>query len=125
MARILVIDDSGLVCSQMRLILGRSGHEILLAHQGDEGWTQFLDHRPDIICLDTHLPGIDGVSLCARMRQSDASCPIIMMHQEGDAAMSARCLNAGATRTITKPLHLNEIVDAIAEACRQMHHAEA
>ena len=66
---------------------------------------------PDLILLDTDLPGMDGFKVCARIRslEEGRGVPVIFISDSGDKELVVRALEAGAFDYIQKPLHAAEL----------------
>ena len=72
MAAILIVDDEAANRSLLEAILSPRGHVVYEASRGEEGLAIARLHRPDLIVLDLHMPGMDGpefVGSCARSRR--------------------------------------------------------
>ncbi|MBE3589860.1 MAG: response regulator transcription factor [Firmicutes bacterium] len=110
--RILLVDDEPAFAQGLRVTLERHGFEVLVALDGHEGWTKFVEARPDFVLLDIMLPGIDGHSLCRRIR-AERPTPIIMLTARGAERDRVLGLEAGADDYIVKPFSGRELVARI------------
>ena len=77
MKKILLVDDEKGVVSMMKNYFEMSGYQVLTAYNGGEALKQAV-HQPDIILLDINMPGMDGLTVCQRIRES-ISCPILFL----------------------------------------------
>lgn len=103
MAAILLIEDDPLVRRGFELALGRHGHQVRSAASGEEGLEAFRASPPQLVVLDLMLPGVDGFTVCRRIRSSGA-VPIIMLTARGDDFDVVGGLEAGADDYVVKPV---------------------
>ncbi|MCD0443055.1 response regulator transcription factor [Glycomyces sp. A-F 0318] len=103
MAAILLIEDDPLVRRGLQLALGRHGHEVEAAATGEDGVAAFDAAPPQLVVLDLMLPGIDGFTVCRRIR-ARGTVPIIMLTARGDDFDIVGGLEAGADDYIVKPV---------------------
>lgn len=110
MPRVLLIEDDPSVREGVELGLRRRGHELLAAGTGEAGLDALAAFRPDLVLLDLMLPGINGVQVCRRIRES-SQLPIIMLTARGDDFDVVVGLEAGADDYIVKPAR-TEVIEA-------------
>ena len=106
--RILVVDDDPRLVHIVQMYLGIEGYDVVTAESGEDGLRSFEQHMPDLVILDIMMPGMDGVEVCRRMRQtaSPEQVSIIMFSALSGDEDVARALDAGATHMIAKPFNL-------------------
>jgi len=87
-ATILCIDDhwNGLIGRKM--LLEKSGYEVLEASGGEEALALFLSHSVDAVVVDYKMPGMDGSMLAARMKRLKAHVPIMLLSAYGPLPQS-------------------------------------
>ncbi|GGT65523.1 DNA-binding response regulator [Streptomyces atratus] len=110
MARVLLIEDDPAVQRGVTLALKRRGHEVEVAASGETGLLTLERYRPDLVLLDLMLPGMSGLEVCRRIRESK-QIPIIILSARGDEIDMVVGLEAGADDYITKPAS-GEIIEA-------------
>ncbi|MBC8199652.1 MAG: diguanylate cyclase [Desulfobacteraceae bacterium] len=112
MARILVIDDSKLILHVAKTILGKQGHQVLLAEDGKTGLQDAATEHPDLILLDLILPEMDGYQVCQRIKKEavTSDIPIIMLTSRSEPADKVRGLKMGASDYVTKPFDEGELM---------------
>ncbi|MFD6230456.1 response regulator [Streptomyces sp. NPDC060232] len=110
MPRVLLIEDDPSIREGVGLGLRRRGHEVQAAETGEEGLAMMADFRPELVLLDLMLPGINGVQVCHRIRQT-SEVPIIMLTARGDDFDIVIGLEAGADDYIVKPAR-TEVIEA-------------
>lgn len=79
MAKILVIDDDGIVRDALSVFLTRAGHRVLTASDGANGILAFKNHMPDLVVLDRDLPVMSGSKVFDSIRNISATTPIIIL----------------------------------------------
>lgn len=117
MAHILVIDDDELVRFTLRQILEAEGHEVTEAEDGAAGLRCFRERRPDIVITDIIMPDKDGIETLLQLKQIDPNCRVIAASGGGRVGSTDYLKLAselGADRIIPKPMHKDQIVEAVA-----------
>jgi two-component system, chemotaxis family, protein-glutamate methylesterase/glutaminase len=105
MIKILVVDDSALVRKLLgRLFEQQSDFEVAFAKDGVEALSLQKSFKPDVITLDVHMPGMDGLECLDRM-MLERPCPVVMVSSMTEAAATAtlQALRLGAVDAIAKP----------------------
>ncbi|MFD7626502.1 response regulator [Streptomyces sp. NPDC059851] len=110
MPRVLLIEDDPSVREGVGLGLRRRGHEVSAADTGEAGLALMGTFRPELVLLDLMLPGINGVQVCRRIRET-SQVPIIMLTARGDDFDIVVGLEAGADDYIVKPAR-TEVIEA-------------
>jgi len=117
--RILVVDDDPTVADVVRRYLERAGMTVELAADGDTALAAYAARPPDLVVLDLMLPGVDGLEVCRRMRQSSADLPIIMLTAMGEEIDRIVGLQLGADDYVTKPFSPRELVLRVQSVLRR------
>jgi CheY-like chemotaxis protein len=115
MKRVLVVEDNSDNLELIRLVLVRSGYEVLAAPTGKKGVDMAVRERPDFILMDINLPGIDGLEATKRIRVSkaDGSIPIIAITSYAMRGDMEQILAAGCNGYFEKPIDPLRIMDDI------------
>ena len=122
MARILIIDDESQIRSMLRLMLERVGYEVLEAADGMEGIRQYRDNPADLIITDLIMPNKDGIGMIIELKKEFPSVKIIAMSGGGVNRPEGYLDGAkklGATRTLTKPIDRDEMLNAVKETLKE------
>lgn len=121
---ILVVDDEPIVVEVVGKYLQREGFRIESAATGDEALALAVVVRPALIVLDVMLPGIDGVEVCRRLRESEsgavARVPIILLTARGEEADRIAGLRTGADDYVVKPFSPAELVERVKAQLRRV-----
>jgi len=104
--RLLIVDDEQGIVDMMASYF--SPHfEVLTAYNGNEA-LQKLKSKPDLILLDINMPGMDGLTLCQKIRDF-ITCPILFLTARIESADKINGFQAGADDYIIKPFDLDEL----------------
>jgi DNA-binding response OmpR family regulator len=117
-ATILVVDDEPKILRLVESYLVRDGHGVVTATDGSEAVRAFRDQTPDLIVLDLHLPGLDGMDVARAVRR-ESSVPIIMLTARSDESDKLKGLDEGADDYITKPFSPRELVSRVRAVLRR------
>lgn len=90
--------------------LARRGHRTSACHDGVEALRAATDTSPDLIVLDLNLPGLDGLSVLARLREARFTARVLILTALGQVEHRVRGLNAGADDYLSKPFSMDELV---------------
>jgi DNA-binding response OmpR family regulator len=119
---VLFVEDDDVIREATTLALERDGFEVTAAPDGLGGLSAFRERRPDLALLDVMVPGLDGVSLCRRIRD-ESTVPVIMVSARADAIDVVLGLEAGADDYVTKPFDGAVLVARIRAVLRRFRAA--
>jgi DNA-binding response OmpR family regulator len=108
--RVLVVEDDPRLARQITRELQRNNHEPRACNNGAEGLEMALVDPPDLIVLDLNLPGLDGLSVLARLRAAHSTARILILTALGGVSDRVKGLKAGADDYLAKPFSLNELM---------------
>jgi two-component system KDP operon response regulator KdpE len=117
-ARVLIIDDETQLRRALSRTLGGHGYATREAEDGESGLREFQSFKPDVVLLDLVLPGLDGVAVCRRLRETWQT-PVIVLSAVGDERRKVEALDAGADDYLTKPFGSDELLARIRVALRR------
>ena len=120
--KVLVVDDDTALAEMIGIVLRAEGFEPSFCGDGARAVEAFHTSRPDLVLLDLMLPGIDGIEVCARIRD-ESGVPIIMLTAKSDTTDVVRGLESGADDYIVKPFNPKELVARIKTRLRPTSHA--
>ncbi len=115
MAKILLVEDSEQIWDFLTRRLSRRGHEVVLAHNGEEGVVTARSVSPDIILLDMNLPVMDGWAAARALKGHDQTrrIPIIALTAHAMAGDREKAIQAGCDDYHPKPIDFNKLTEQI------------
>jgi two-component system response regulator MtrA len=111
-ARILVVDDDTALAEMIGIVLRTEGFDPHFCGDGTGALAAFRSTKPDLVLLDLMLPGINGIDVCASIRE-ESGTPIIMLTAKSDTADVVKGLESGADDYVVKPFNPKELVARI------------
>jgi DNA-binding response OmpR family regulator len=109
MPTILIVDDEANIRELVTVYFTAAGFEVRQAPDGQSGLAAALALPPDLVILDIMLPGLDGISVCRRLRETSA-VPVIMLTARSGELDKVALLESGADDYVTKPFSPPELV---------------
>jgi DNA-binding NtrC family response regulator len=111
-ASILVVDDTPTNVSVLLEVLGRAGHKVLVARDGESALEQAGYAHPELILLDVMMPGLDGFETCKRLKREPATAqiPVIFMTALSELHDKVRAFEVGAADYVSKPFQHEEVL---------------
>ncbi len=123
MPRILLIEDERNLARIVRQRLEEDGYQATVAYDGEAGWQEAQRLAPDAIILDLMLPGLDGLSLCRRLRSAGpplSLTPVLMLTARAEELDRVVGLEVGADDYLTKPFSLRELIARVHALLRRV-----
>jgi two-component system, OmpR family, response regulator MprA len=116
---VLVVDDDERIASALRRVLEYEGMRVSLASDGQTALDQIRRHDPDLVVLDLMLPGIDGLTVCERLRAERAGTLVLMLTARDAMADRVKGLDAGADDYLVKPFAYEELLARVRALLRR------
>ena len=116
--RILIVEDEEKIARFVELELCHEGYDVEKAADGREGLAKALEGRFDLIVLDVMLPGLNGIEVLRRVRQS-SQVPVILLTARDATMDKVAGLDGGANDYVTKPFAIEELLARIRAALRK------
>jgi two-component system, OmpR family, response regulator MprA len=117
--RILVVDDEPAVREALERILRLDGFEVALACDGREAVRSQAAAPADAVLLDVLMPGLDGLEVCRRMRDTGDRTPVLMLTARDQVGDRVAGLEAGADDYLSKPFALEELLARVRALLRR------
>jgi len=107
--RILVIDDEAHAAAALETLLGEDGYDVRKANDGESGLRALEGFDADVVLTDLHMPGIDGLELLARVKETRPETMVIVMTAFGTVKTAVQAMKLGAEDYLSKPIDLEEL----------------
>ena len=116
--KILVVEDNDMNMQLVEFLLEEGGYDIVKAASGEEALAIAHDGAvgaPDLILMDIHLPGMDGLSVVRAMKTDDRTrrIPILALTAHAMRGDKDRFLEAGCDGYISKPIDVKTFISSI------------
>lgn len=117
--KVLVVDDDQLILRVWRVILRSDEFEVTLCSNGQEAIQILNAQRVDVVVTDVMMPGIDGMELLKRIKQSKPEIEVIVMTAKASIQDAVKAMREGAFDYLTKPfVEIEECVNRVRQAAR-------
>jgi putative two-component system response regulator len=122
MDRILVVDDDRMNLKMAEHIL-KQNYEVLCVTSGEEALEILAQERMDLILLDLHMPGMDGLEVFEKIKASDRmkDTPVIFLTADSERETEVKIFNAGAMDYIQKPFLAEVVIRRIGRILELYH----
>lgn len=120
MPKILIVDDEKSIVKGLIHNFEKEGFETEGVYDGITAWERIKTGKYDLVILDLMLPGIDGFSLCRKIRK-DFNIPIIMLTARDDDIDKITGLELGADDYVSKPFNVRELIARVNSVLRRTY----
>jgi CheY-like chemotaxis protein len=110
---ILVVDDEVDVLEMIEVGLQSAGYHVLLADSGERAIEIFQQQRADLVICDMRMPGMDGITTVARLREHDPGLPVVMITGFMTPETIEECEGLGNVNLVAKPFVFRELSKAV------------
>jgi len=113
--RILIVEDNMDTYELVHFILEKNGFETFLAANGRDGVNAAVKQRPDLIIMDMSMPEMDGWTATSIIKKDEQTraIPLLALTAHALPGDRQRAMDAGCDEYITKPMDLDELLEAI------------
>jgi two-component system OmpR family response regulator len=109
--RVLLAEDDARLSAVLLQGLAEAGWQVEAVGDGKEAYARALaEDPPDVLLLDWMLPGMDGVTVCRRLRDMGVTTPVLLLTARGEVRDRIHGLDAGADDYLPKPFDLDELL---------------
>jgi DNA-binding response OmpR family regulator len=115
---VLLVEDDEATRDAMTAVLVREGYLVMTASSGHDalGLVRTPLSPIDVVLLDVHLPDVNGIDLCARIRELLPQAAVVVCSGEAEPAEVAKLLELGVHRYFQKPMALDELLSTVEAA---------
>ena len=117
-ARVILADDEMHILRAAEFKLKRSGFDVTCVEDGQAAWEKIQEGLPDILITDYHMPRMDGLELCRKVRSTPetANLPIVMLTAKGfDLSGEDETADLNIAAVLAKPFSPRGLVQCIQE----------
>ena len=108
--KVLIVDDNAGTRSLIRIILKRTGHEVVgEAGDGDSAIKAFAELRPEVVLLDIIMPGKSGLEVLEEIRKIDPGAKVIMVTAVDQDLINKELAGKGVSGIIYKPFSFDDL----------------
>lgn len=119
--KILLVEDEKKIADALKKGLSEQNYNVQVAYDGTDGRRQFESHPFDLVILDINLPGLNGYSLCKKIRNRNPTIPIVMLTALSATDDKIEGFDAGADDYIVKPFDFKELLVRIRALLKRIH----
>src|SRR6266403_811553 len=117
--RLLIVDDETNVRLNFRMTLETEGYEIFEARSGEQAVQLLAKHSFALAILDIRMPGMDGLELLAKMRESGIKVPAMIVTAYSDVPNAVKAMKLGAIDFLQKPLRPEDLRSIVTEILKR------
>ena len=119
---VLVIEDEEDIRELVSYNLRKEGYQVASVSTGEEGMAALEHRRPDLVLLDLMLPGVDGLTICRKLKTTPATetIPVVILTAKGEETDVVAGLNLGADDYITKPFSPRVLIARVRAVLRRI-----
>lgn len=122
---ILLVEDEVKLAQFVKLELEYEGYQVTVANDGLGGLAAARELSPQLVLLDWMLPGLTGIEICRRLRQTQDKVPIIMLTAKDEISDRVKGLDAGADDYLVKPFSIEELLARVRAGLRRNQEQQA
>lgn len=112
--KILIVDDNLSIRKALSALLDANGHQVIATLESGAGLLDAVRQQaPDLVCLDYHLPGQNGLELLVELQAAAPAVDVVIMTAATEPDLVGRAANAGAVGFLRKPFSQTQILDEI------------
>lgn len=116
--KILVVDDEVKMRRVLQMMLQKEGYEIITVKDGRGALQKVEKENFDLVLTDVKMPGLSGMDLLKRIRESDEEMPVIMITAYGTVETAVKAMKEGAYDYLLKPFEKDEMKIIVANALK-------
>lgn len=117
--RVLVVEDEHKIAQAIKKGLEQEKYAVDVVYDGVAGYDLAMTEEYDLIILDLMLPGMDGLTICRKIRKENIHIPVIMLTAKGMLDVKVEGLDSGADDYMTKPFAFAELLARVRSITRR------
>lgn len=117
--RVLIVEDEHKIANSLKKGLEQESFAVDTAYDGTSGFDLASSENYDVIILDLMLPGMDGLTICKKLRDEGTHTPILILTARGEIEDKVKGLNLGADDYLAKPFAFSELLARVRALARR------
>ena len=117
--KILVAEDDSYTRRGLVEVFESDGYQVIAAKDGREALSMYACEKPDFICMDIMMPGLNGYDVCREIRKQDSNVPILFISAKSEEIDKVVGLELGADDYIVKPFGVKEMLARVKAVARR------
>ncbi len=114
--RVLIVDDDRDISLLLSALMQKEGLSNMMAHDGETALQMVPVARPDMLLVDVKMPGIDGMEVLKRVKETNPHLPVVLITAYAEVPASVAAMRAGAFDYLAKPFDHSEVVRVVRAA---------
>jgi two-component system cell cycle response regulator DivK len=125
--KVLLVEDNHMNMVLVKEILNMNGYETIEAGSGTDAITTLASERPDIILMDLHLPGMDGITATRIIKSDERNrfIPVLALTASAMRGEEDKILRQGFDGYVAKPIEMKKLLEAVAASLQAFHRSKA
>lgn len=116
--KVLYVEDELIVREPFAEMLNRRVQQVIVAENGEQGLKLYVEQSPDIIITDIKMPVMDGLTMVAKIRETDRHIPVIITTAFEFKDYLKKSIEVGVNKYLVKPIERTAVDQALAEMTR-------
>jgi len=113
--KILLVDDAAFMRMMLKKIIGPTGHELVEAVDGSDGFAKYKEIKPNLVFMDIVMPNVDGIECLKQIIAHDSNAKVIMCSSIGQQTVVNDPIKIGARDFIIKPFDAAKLLEAVSK----------
>lgn len=110
---LLYVEDEELIRKLLSKKLERFVKKLYIAKDGEDGYSKYLEFKPDVILTDITMPKLNGIEMSRKIRELDKNIPIIVISAHSDSKFLMDAIDCGITSYLLKPIDKNKLFNLL------------
>ena len=111
--KILYVEDEPALRERIKIVLEMNFRDVITASNGERGLAAFAASAPDIIVTDIKMPGLDGIGMVRRIKETAPNIPVLLTTAFTETDLLMKAIELGVSSYVRKPLDCRQLVDTI------------
>ncbi|WP_294890760.1 MULTISPECIES: response regulator transcription factor [unclassified Sulfurimonas] len=121
---VLYVEDNLVLSKNVETLLLRVFKSVHIAHDGEDGYNQFLTHHPKIVITDINMPVLNGFEMVKKIKETESNCKIIILSAFDEKEHLYTAIDLGVFSYQHKPANAPKLINALYDAVLSIHKEE-